>query len=398
MSTIGYLGLATPLRLASAGSIVAIPILAVQELGDVAVGGALTAAALAPAVLVAPLAGAALDRTSSPRRMTLVAALVTALGYAAAAGLGTLPLPLVALALVATGCATPFYMGGLSSFVTEEIPDERTAYAQDALSYNIAGVGGPAVVAVVVAAGSGRLAMVLMAVMAALGALGLFGVALRGRAAATESVLATIAAGTRHLLRHRPITVVTASGTLSQLGGGAGAIVAVALSVERAGTPDQGAWIVTAFAIGGLVGALASAARRWTTRAPEWVMGVGFAATGIGLLGAVADFGMPWTIAAFGVAGLFTASSTAAMLLLRKQQSPPEVRSQVFTVGSGLRATAAAVGAAIAGVIAGLDAGLLTALVGVVWVLSGLLMLAYPRGAQPLDAETALGEPSPQRS
>ncbi|MEO8095762.1 MAG: hypothetical protein ABI632_12650, partial [Pseudolysinimonas sp.] len=61
MSVAGYLATSIPLRVASAGSVVALPILAVQRLDNVALGGALVAASLAPAVIVAPLAGVALD-------------------------------------------------------------------------------------------------------------------------------------------------------------------------------------------------------------------------------------------------------------------------------------------------------------------------------------------------
>ena len=74
--------------------------------------------------------------------------------------------------------------------------------------------------------------------------------------------------------------------------------------------------------------------------------------------------------------------------MLRKQQSPLGMRSQVFTIGSGLRATSTAVGAAVAGALAGLDAGVLIAGVGIVWLLSAAIMLAYPRGAQELAEET----------
>jgi hypothetical protein len=74
------------------------------------------------------------------------------------------------------------------------------------------------------------------------------------------------------------------------------------------------------------------------------------------------------------------------MLLLRKQQSPAAVRSQVFTIGSGLRAATGAAGAAVAGVIAGLDAGVLIAAIGVVWLLAAAVMLPFPRNAQPLEA------------
>jgi len=94
---------------------------------------------------------------------------------------------------------------------------------------------------------------------------------------------------------------------------------------------------------------------------------------------------LPWTIVAIALSGLCTGPSTAAMLLLRKQQSPAVVRSQVFTVGSGLRTTAAALGAAIAGQAAGLDAGTLIGVIGVIWVVSALVMLGYPRGVDPIE-------------
>ncbi|MET0303841.1 MAG: MFS transporter [Microbacteriaceae bacterium] len=384
MSSGGYLATSIPLRLASAGSNVALPIAAVTQLGDVALGGALVAASLGPSVLAAPLAGVALDRARHPRRLVLLAGLVTVAAFALASGLGSVPIPLIFLALIAAGAASPFFMGGLSSFVSEEIPDERRAYALDALSYNIGAVAGPGVVALAVAAGSPRIALVVMAGSALLGALGTLALRFTARAVEPARVLGAIAAGFRHLARHRPLTVITASGTLSQFGAGALPIAAIALALERAGDAGQGAWIVTAFAIGGLIGALVSASRRWTRLAPETIMATGFAATGLLTLLAVVDLGMPWTVVVIGASGLFTAASAAAMLLLRKQQSPPEVRSQVFTVGSGLRASAAAAGAALAGVIAGLDAGVLVAGIGIIWTASALLMVAYPRGTRPL--------------
>ena len=117
---------------------------------------------------------------------------------------------------------------------------------------------------------------------------------------------------------------------------------------------------------------------------------VGFAGTGLLTIVAAADLGLPWTIAGIALSGLCTGPSTAAMLLLRKQQSPSTVRSQVFTVASGLRVTASAAGAAIAGLAAGLDAGDLIAVIGLIWMVSALVMLGYPRGAEPHRGVSAL--------
>ncbi|MDQ0895160.1 MFS transporter [Agromyces ramosus] len=385
MGVSAYLAAATPPRLAVGGITVAIPVLAVEQLGDVALGGLLAAAALGPSILAAPIVGAVLDRTHRPGVLMAGAGLVTAAAFTVAAFLGDLPVWSVAVALVIAGTAIPFLMGGLSSFVTEVIPDERRAYAIDALAYNLGAVAGPAAVAAATALGSARAATLLMAGSALLGAIATIPLRLRPLPGEPHgSMLATIAAGFRHIATHRPLAVVTTSGTVSQFGSGGLAIAAVALAVARTGDAAQGAIIVTAFALGGLLGALWNSASPPRFR-PEVTMGVGFAATGVFTVLAALDVGTTWTIAAIGVSGLFTAASSAAMLLIRKQQSPPTLRSQVFTVGAGLRAAAAAAGAAVAGIAAGLGAEVLIVAIGLIWIASGAMLVAYPRSAEPID-------------
>jgi hypothetical protein len=384
MSAVGYLATSIPLRLAAAGSAVAIPILAVQQLDDIALGGALVAASLAPAVIAAPLVGVALDRTRHPRRLTAAAALVTVAGYAAVSLLGVLPVPLIAVVLLIAGLAAPFYYGGLSSFVTDGIPDEARAYSYDGLSYNIASVAGPGVVAVAGLVGDARAGMVSMAIAALVGAFGTLGLTMHARPLVAESALQTIVAGLRHLTRHRPIAVSTTAGTIGAFGAGGLPIAAVALSLERAGTADDAAIIVTAFAIGGLIGALIWTARPPERLSPPLAMGGSAAIIGGLTLIAVFDLGFVWTVAVLGLSGVLTAANGVSLLLLRKQQSPLAVRSQVFTIGSGLRAMSGAAGAAVAGLLAGLDAGVLLAGVGAIWVVSALVMLGYPRGAEPV--------------
>ncbi|MGR0319486.1 MFS transporter [Agromyces sp. ZXT2-3] len=387
MGVASYLVAATPPRLAVGGITIAIPVLAVEQGVGVAVGGLLASAALGPSIVAAPIAGAMLDRSRRPGALVAGASLVIAAAYAFAAFLGPVPAWAVAIALVVAGIVTPFVFGGLSSFVTEGIPDERRAYAIDALAYNLGAVAGPAVVAAAAALGSARIATIVMAASALAGALGTVPLRLHPAAASPHerpSFLGTIAAGFRHIATHRPLAVITWSGTLSQFGSGGLAIAAVALSVARSGDAGEGAIIVTSFAIGGLVGALWNS-RRPPRRSPEWVMGWGFAATGLCTIVAAFDLGPAWAIAAIGASGLFTAPSAAAMLLIRKQQSPPALRSQVFTVGAGLRAAAAAAGAAVAGLAAGVGAETLIIAIGVVWIASGAMLLAYPAGAPAID-------------
>ena len=385
MGVANYLAAATPPRLAVGGITVAIPVLAVEQFGDVALGGLLAAAALGPSIVAAPIVGAVLDRSRRPGALVAGAGFVIAVAYAVAAFLGPVPAWAVAIVLAVAGAATPFVFGGLSSFVTEGIPNERRAYAIDALAYNLGAVGGPAAVAAATALGSARLATLVMAAAALVGMVGTIPLGLRPAASAQHaSMLSTIAAGFRHIATHRPLAIITASGTLSQFGAGGLAIAAVALAVARSGDAAEGAIIVTAFAIGGLLGALWNSAHPSRLQ-PEVEMGLGFAATGVFTVVAAADIGPAWAAVAIGVSGLFTAPSASAMLLIRKQQSPPSLRSQVFTVGAGLRAAAAAAGAAVAGLAAGFGAEAIIVAIGLVWIASGAMLFAYPRSAEPID-------------
>jgi hypothetical protein len=80
------------------------------------------------------------------------------------------------------------------------------------------------------------------------------------------------------------------------------------------------------------------------------------------------------------------------MLMLRTRHSPRQLRSQVFTVAAGLRATAAAVGAGLAGLLPTNAAALLLALIGLTWIASAALLAAYPRRAASVDAPTETGD------
>lgn len=381
-----YLAAAVPARLVGSGITVALPVLAVQQIDDIGVGGLLVAAGLAPSVLVAPFVGVLLDRAKRPGLLIAAASAITALALVGAAFLGPVPAPIVVVLLVLAGCLTPFPMGGLSSIAPDIIDDERRAYGQDALAYNIAGVAGPGLVAVLLTIAPAQTAVFVLAALAALGAAAALLITLRraDRANQPAGVLTSIATGVRYLIRHRPLAVVTASGTLSQLGAGALPIAALSLTLSRTGDSEAGAWLVTAFSVGALAGSLAAATFAGTRVSPQSVMLGGFLATGVFTLLVLPDWGMVPALIVIALSGFASAPATAAMLLLRKQQSPDSVRSQVFTVGAGLRATAAAVGVALAGATL-VGAETLFVLIGVCWIASSALLFAYPRRSSRVD-------------
>lgn len=130
--------------------------------------------------------------------------------------------------------------------------------------------------------------------------------------------------------------------------------------------------------VGALVGAALEPLRR-PSMSPQRTMLLGYGLPGLATLSAALEFGFVRTIVLIGLSGLCTAAPTAAMLMLRRSESPEDVVAQVFTVGAALRTAAAAGGTALAGALAGVEPLLLLAGSGAVWVLGGAVMLAYPR-------------------
>ncbi|WP_347755629.1 MFS transporter [Agrococcus sp. ProA11] len=371
------LAASVPIRTAASGAQIAIPILAVQEFGDVGLGAMLVALALVPGIVAAPLVGALLDGAHRPRAMMMTAAAGTAAAYAIAASIGPVPVWAVAIALVISGLLTPFGFGGLSSFIAPPGSNARQAYALDSLSYNVSGVAGPAAVAVLAPTLGARAALLLMAAvaLAAVAAYALLRV--QPRETERKGLLRSMSAGIVTLTTHRPLAVVTTSGTLAELGRGIMPIAAIGIAVVAAGDAAMSALIVAAFAVGALVGAVIEPLRRQRI-SPQLTMAIGYGLTGLATLAAALDIGLGWTIALVGLSGLCTAAPTAAMLLLRRTESPDDVVAQVFTVGSALRTAAAAAGTAIAGALAGVEPLLLLAGSGGVWLVSAAVMLAFP--------------------
>ncbi|GAA2752108.1 MFS transporter [Amnibacterium kyonggiense] len=395
-----YLAGAIPVRLVTNGAGVALALAAATRLDSVAIGGVLIAVLNAPSVVAAPVIGALTDAVGSPKRFMLGASVVLAAALVTAAFVGAVPLPLVILGLLAGGCVVPVFIGGLSAWVDEAMPgDHARGFAVDALSYNLAGIAGPAVVAGMSAllTATGAL-LALAAVMVAGGLLlQVLPIAGRGGAADPRSLARGVARATRHLVTHGPLARVVLAGAVVQLGAGMMPVVAVLVAVHRGLAESAGGLLLTAFSIGGVTGALLVAVPAITRRVaavrPRLMMAVSFTATGVLTLLAAVSPSFALTAVALALSGLPDATGVAAMLRLRQEESPADVRAQVFVVAAGTRAVTAAIGAAVAGAVAGLDPSLLLGLVAVPWLTAAPILLARfrrPR-ADAAEAPTPAG-------
>ncbi|NXY95403.1 MFS transporter [Streptomyces sp. BR123] len=399
-----YLAAAVAARFASEGMSLAVVLLALERTGSAAYGAFVLTAWLAPHVLAAPLAGAAAGRARRPRLFHVGAlAGFTSAVAALAVLLGRAPLPVVLAVAVLGGSCGPMVTGGMSSLVAGLVSAgarRDRAYGWDASTYNAAAVTAPAVVGLVAAAGAAAPAMAVLALGGAVAAalvatlpFGGAGAASRDESGRTTRTAApTVASpsgaggsraglggGLAALWRIPELRAITAATTLAFAGLGSLTTTSVLLA-GRLGSPGAGGVLMTAFALGALGGSLTLGRLAGVEpgRMARWAM----AGTGVALGAAAFSPSVAVGAALFAVAGVCDGPLLTATLRIRADHAPDAVRTQVFTLGAGLKLTAASVGAALVGLAADVPPQLLLSGVAVLVLASALLhLLVAPRGA-----------------
>ncbi|NSC24418.1 MFS transporter [Streptomyces albus subsp. chlorinus] len=416
-----YLTTAFLARLADEGVGVALALLALARTGSPAPGAFVLTAWLAPHALAAPLVGDLAERARHRRlfhgcALTAFAAAIAVLGLT----VGRAATPLVLAAALLGGSAGPVVTGSLSSLVAGLVPEgpARTrAYALDATTYNAAAVLAPAAVTATAAATSPGLATALLAASAA-------GAALtatlllpapaptsapapmsapaptptpaRGPAttpAATGAPAPTpasapvsgpplpfrhrLAAGVRALGRVPQLRAVTLATCVAFLGLGGLPVVAVLLAVEQ-GNAEGGGVLLAAFAVGGLAGSLGAARWRGAPEPGRLALG-GLLTTGCALAAAAVMPAFGAAVVLFAVAGLGDGPLLTATLRIRADHAPESVRTQVFTLGAGLKLTAAAAGAALVGTLSALPPRALVLAVAALQLAAAVLLRTLAR-------------------
>ncbi|WP_411102646.1 MFS transporter [Streptomyces sp. cmx-4-9] len=388
-----YLAAALAARFASEGMGMAVVLLALERTGSAAHGAFLLTAWLAPHVLAAPLAGAAAARTRRPRLFHVGAlAGFTAAVAALSLLLGRAPVALVAVVAVLGGSCGPMVTGGLSSLVAGLVPEgprRDRAYGWDASTYNAAAVTAPAVVGLVAALASAAPAMAVLAASGALAAALAAGLPYeqRGPQVRTRGPAAGsgLTAGLRALWQVRELRAVTAATTLAFVGIGSLTTTSVLLAADL-GSPGAGGVLVTAFAVGALAGSLTLG--RMTSVPPGRLVQWALAGTGAALAAAAAGPSVAVTAALFLVAGVCDGPLLTATLRIRSDYAPAQARTQVFTLGAGLKLTAASAGAALVGFAAGAPPRVLLAGIAALQLAAALLHVLVARPGSPPQGPT----------
>ncbi|MEU3405905.1 MFS transporter [Streptomyces sp. NPDC006670] len=352
-----YLAAALAGRFASEGMGMAVVLLALERTGSAAHGAFVLTAWMAPHVLAAPLAGAAAARARRPRLFYAGALAGFTVAVAAlAALLGRAPVAVVLAVAVLGGSCGPVVTGGLSSLVAGLVPEgprRDRAYGWDASTYNAAAVTAPAVVSLAGAAVSAGPAMGVLALSAALAAALAASLpypdAPPGADSPPRGPRAGLGAGLAALWRVRDLRAITSATTLAFVGVGALTTTSVLLA-RGLGSPGAGGVLMTAFALGALTGSLTLG--RMTSVAPGRLARWAMAGTGVALAAAAFAPSVAPAAAAFAAAGVCDGPLLTATLRIRSEHAPGAVRAQVFTLGAGLKVTAASTGAALVGLAA----------------------------------------------
>jgi MFS family permease len=168
-----YLITAVLIRLADEGARVSLVLLALERMNSAAVGGLLVAVLLVPQVVAAPAIGLLTDRARQPRWVLTISVAGFAASLAAVAFmLGRVPLPAVVAMLLIGGCCGPSLTGGLTSQLPRLVSESSLprAFGADSLTYNVSGIAGPGVAAVIAGAAGAATATIALAAAAAVGA------------------------------------------------------------------------------------------------------------------------------------------------------------------------------------------------------------------------------------
>lgn len=345
---------ATLARLATEMHSVAVVLFVLAETHSAQVAGLTVAASTLPTVVTGPLVGAWLDRSPHRRAVFLASPLLLVVAMAGflAAGNRVPAFVLVLMGFLA-GLPSPVRTGGFSGLIPTVVPEPvlPRAYGFEAISYNIAGIAGPAIAGAVAGAAGASWAIVATAAVSLVAVAVIAQVPIVPVVGTDGSFLPALRAGLALLWRVRPLRSVTVATTVGQLWFGL-IVVAFPLLAHRLGHPRAaGGLLFSVFAIGALVGSLAYA--RVAARVPEEPAAMaGFGLFAVALAGIGAAPSLRVALVAAFVAGLFDGPLLAATLNLRQRFAPAWLRTQVFTTAASLKIGAFAVGSALAGPMA----------------------------------------------
>ncbi len=343
---------------------VALVLFTLAEYRSPALTGLVTAASVLPGLLVAPIAGALLDRHGRTRLVILDYA-VALLSLALIGGLAiahALPVPVLLAITVVSSFTSILSQTGLRSLFPLLVPERlwERVNAIDSNGYLVATIVGPPVAAALVSLFGGAVTLILIG-----GLFGFASIAMIGApdpdtsGGSTGKLLADAWAGVRYTIANPTLRGLGVSISLLNLSGGMVTIVVPLVILERLHLPEIAVGLV--FAGSGVAGMIAALlAGRLDSRGREWDLLVlpmgGIALADLVLL---AGAGAPTAIAgialvalALAIGGLLNGPMDIGLFTIRQRRTDPAWMGRAFAVSMGFNFIGYPIGTALAGAIA----------------------------------------------
>ncbi len=386
---------------------VALVLFVLQEYRSPALAGLVTFAGFVPGLLVAPIAGALLDRHGRTRLIMLdyvvaLAALVL-IGVLAIADL--LPAPILLAIAVLSSVTGILSHTGLRSLFPVLVPEHlwERVNAVDSNGYVVATILGPPIAAALVTVLGGPVALLIIGAVYGFAAIALIGAPDPVSTSASSGRLFRDALdGLRYTLRNPTLRGLGLARTTLNIAGGMSTIVVPLIVLDRLRAGETAVGLV--FAVSGITGMISvflfgrtdTRGREWLMlTAPMLLMAPTFALLLLAAGAAVPAVGLGILALALGLYGLLNGPIDIALFTVRQRRTDPAWMGRAFAVSMAFNFMGYPIGAAVAGVLATSSIEL-AVIVGVVAALVASLLAAVliPRGA-PLEPRGVPLEPGP---
>jgi MFS family permease len=348
-------------RLAGRMFALAVVLYALDRFRSPAIAGWVAFASMAPGLLIAPLAGALLDRVGAARAIVVdlaaSALLLFALAGAGMAGMMSAPLLLVLAALYSL--TSPLSAAGIRTLLPGIVPKDALDHANalDTSSYAIIDVAGPALAGVLFGLAGADVTMFAIALLYMPAGVSLAPLARRQavrRSEPARSLIKEAIAGAAHVMRHRSLRGLAVSYSLYQVSWGV-LVVAVPVTVMReigAGPVGDsvtgGLWAIAGVA-GGL-SALCAGRLRTLNREKQFIV-VGTLATAVAIYPVSAAFGLVGLTLGLALVGLLAGPVDVALLSLRQRRTEPSRFGRALAVSWSLNMSGLPLGSALGGLL-----------------------------------------------
>ena len=343
---------------------VALVLFTLAEYRSPVLTGIVTAASVLPGILVAPIAGALLDRHGRTRLVILDYA-VALLALALIGGLAlahALPVPLLLIITIVSSFTSILSATGLRSLFPLLVPERlwERVNAVDSNGYLIATIIGPPLAAALVSIFGGATALILIALVYGAATIAMIGAPDPDTSASsTGSLLSDAWAGVRYTVANPTLRGLGLSISLLNLSGGMTTIVVPLIVLDRLHASEVAVGL--AFAGSGVAGMIAALiAGRLDTRGREWNFLVlpmgGIAAADLLLLAGAgaptAAIGLAFVAVALALGGLLNGPMDIGLFTIRQRRTDPAWMGRAFAVSMGFNFLGYPIGTALAGVLA----------------------------------------------